>query len=108
MKKIHRRSTTYKVAKVNECVFYVDIVYKYDEEELEAWLYEEMYGLKHLMFSVDGRDYWYEDFVDMVDGGIEDYVEFYIKEYMHYEDDRLFETEEDYLDGVYEITKIDN
>ena len=54
----------------------------------EAWLQHEDYGISQLMFGVESYfngGQTYEQFKQMVESKLDEYIELYIEEYMYYD-----------------------
>ena len=76
-----------------EHTFYIDIVLDKNESTFDSWLYEQRIGVKMLLFGVPMKQPNYEgmtfceiynDFVEIVEGNVYDYIEDYFDEYMTY------------------------
>ena len=50
------------------------------ETEYEAYLWNEKYGEKHLMFGMPIAQQYYEEFLDIVEANFDEYKEDYIEE----------------------------
>ena len=59
--------------------FFVDIIVDAIHEVYEAWLYNEAYGVKELMFGSDFEQETYKEFLDSVEANVDDYKETYMK-----------------------------
>lgn len=75
-------TTTYKADEEGFCV---DIVQRINNT-YDAWIYEESYGIKMYMFGNEiGRTKsckTYNEFLDLVDANIENYINIYREEYL--------------------------
>ena len=63
--------------------FRVDITYDSDTQTADAWIYHKDYGIKSLMFGSEiTEDHTLNDFIEVVEGNVQEYMEDYCDEYM--------------------------
>ena len=77
----NRKTTTYAS---KEEGFYIDITE--GKECIEAWIYNENYGIKKLMFGIPGRiedDKRMLEMIIIVSGNEKEYTRIYKEEYMN-------------------------
>lgn len=72
----NERTTTYTYTDN----FKVDILE--NDTKYEAWIYHEKYGIKSLMFGMPKEQQPLSDFLEIVDGSMEEYIDEYTNDYM--------------------------
>ena len=76
-----QKTTRFKHYATLECGngLYVDII-TVDHNTKEAYLFNEQYGVKSLMFGI--ADGTYGDFIEMIASNVDEYIDDYRQEYM--------------------------
>lgn len=75
--------------------FFVDIVS--DDTTYQAWIYNEQYCIKQMMFGVSLFDNTYEEFLDLVITNIAEYITSYVDDVFDFEERGKFYAENNNL-----------
>lgn len=79
--------------------FFIDIVTKPLESYYEAWIYNDKYGIKELMFAVPAKQQSYEQFLEIVENNIDDSISVYVYDHFNYDDRKEFYAKNNILES---------